>query len=285
LKLHPFRRYALLATAAIAAPLALAACGSDDDEGDGGEEPAALEISIAEGKEGAGEFTLPDSIEAGVSEITVSNDGKAPHSAQLIRVEGEHDEQEVLEALGAAQEGEPFEDWFYAGGGTGEVPPGESATVTQALEPDSTYWVVDDTADKPEPVELGTTGSESGDGEVEETENVVSASEYEFTAEGLTSGETVTFENAGGQPHHMIGFPIVGDATIEDVETFLKTEKGKPPVDFEAQRGTAVVEGGDTQVSAVELDPGRYALVCFITDRDGGPPHVELGMIDEVEVE
>jgi hypothetical protein len=83
----------------------------------------------------------------------------------------------------------------------------------------------------------------------------------------------------------MIAQPFVGDATIEDVEKFLKTEKGKPPVDFKSQQGTAVLEGGTSQVSAAELEAGRYALLCFISDREGGPPHVELGMINEVEVE
>jgi plastocyanin len=182
-------------------------------------------------------------------------------------------------------EGKPFEEWFYAGGGAGTVEPGGSATVSQALEPDSTYWVLDDESNKPQLTELGTTGSEEAEGEVEETGNVVSASEYTFEADGLTSGEAVTFENAGGQPHHMIAQPFIGDATVEDAEKFFETEKGKPPVDFEAGQGTAVLEGGETQVSSVELEPGRYALVCFISDREGGPPHAALGMISEVEVE
>jgi plastocyanin len=286
---HPRRLRALTAAAtlAVASPLTLAACGDDDEESSDAEtEAAPIELTVTDGagKGAPGEFTLPDSIEPGVNEITLTNDGEAPHSGQLLRTEGDYDEQEVLEALGAAMEGKPFPEWFFAGGGVGTVPPGESVTVTQALEPDSTFWLVDDESREPALEELGTTGSGEA-GEIEPTANVVSASEYQFEAEGLTSGEPVTFENVGEQPHHMIAQPFVGDATLEDVETFFKTEKGRPPVDFESQQSTAVLEGGTSQVSGAELEPGRYALLCFISDREGGPPHVELGMIGEVEVE
>ncbi len=40
------------------------------------------------------------------------------------------------------------------------------------------------------------------------------------------------------------------------------------------------------QVTDIELkQPGKYALICFIQDRKGGPPHVMKGMIKEVEVQ
>ena len=34
----------------------------------------------------------------------------------------------------------------------------------------------------------------------------------------------------------------------------------------------------------LELRQGRYALVCFLSDRKGGPPHVVKGMVTEVDV-
>jgi hypothetical protein len=79
--------------------------------------------------------------------------------------------------------------------------------------------------------------------------------------------------------------PGAGNATIEVVETFFREEEGQPPVDFEQGVFTPVLEGGDEQVSAASLDSGRWALVCLISNREGRPPHIEMGMIDEVEVE
>ena len=46
-----------------------------------------------------------------------------------------------------------------------------------------------------------------------------------------------------------------------------------------------MIEGGEGQLVTLDLKPGRYALYCFITDREGGPPHALKGMVDEVEVE
>jgi hypothetical protein len=46
-----------------------------------------------------------------------------------------------------------------------------------------------------------------------------------------------------------------------------------------------VIEGGEGQLVTLDLEPGRYALYCFISDRQGGPPHALKGMVDEVEVE
>jgi hypothetical protein len=266
----------------------IAGCGDDDGE-EGGEDaaaPAALEITASESQNGDVELAVPESAEAGVTEITMVNEGEQPHSGQLIRVEGERTEEEVLEGLGAAQEGEAFPDWFFAGGGTGTVAPGESASVTQDLEPDSTYWLVDDEArGRPPMVPIEITG-EGSDAELPASDNVVTALDFSFEGENLTAGEPITFKNDGEQPHHMIAVPFTDEeATIEDVETFFQEEEGQPPVDFESGVFTSVLEGGTEQVSAAEFESGRYALVCFISNREGGPPHVEMGMIDEVEVE
>ena len=46
-----------------------------------------------------------------------------------------------------------------------------------------------------------------------------------------------------------------------------------------------MIDGGTKQVAQLELRKGKYALVCFIADRAGGPPHVAKGMLQEVAVE
>lgn len=276
------RKVAAAASGLVLGLALLAGCGSDDESG-GEDSVATLEITATEeGKTAT--LDAPESAEAGLNEITMTNDGEQPHSGQLLRVEGEHSEEEVLEGLQAASSGEPFPDWFFAGGGVGTVGPGETRTVTQALEPDSTYWLVDDEAPGKPPITPIEITGEGSDATLEETDSAVTAVDFGFESEGLASGEPVTFKNEGEQPHHMVAAPILGDATIEDVETFFKEEKGKPPVDFENSSATSVLEGGTEQVSGVSLDAGRYALVCFITNREGGPPHVALGMIDEIEV-
>jgi hypothetical protein len=275
-------RLVLLAAVAAAAATGLVACGGDD------EEIQQLTFVLT----APGQYSAPPSAEAGEAEITLRNqrggEGDLESDLQLIRVEGDHSAEEVVQALGGAMEGKPLPDWFFAAGGVATTGPGESRTVTQVLEP-GTYYAFDTegTEGPPDPKSvpaIEVTGEES-DEEVE-ADTTVSAFEYGFDADTLSSGETeIAFDNSGAQPHHLIASPAVGDATAEEVETFFKTEKGKPPIEEKGTQTTAVIEGGEGQVVTLDLEPGRYILYCFISDRQGGPPHALKGMVDEVEVE
>jgi hypothetical protein len=273
-------KLALACVAALALTAGLAACGDDD------EDAQALAFTISGDK-----LTGPSSAETGETEITLKNNGKNDGELQLIRVEGDHSAEEVIKALGAAQEGGAgLPDWFFAGGGLGVTKPGAATTATQVMQP-GTYYAFDLEAGKPDPKSVPTievTGDEEdvtleGDATVTAVDQ---DDEYAFEADSLPSGKAeYVFENDGEQPHHMLIAPIEGDATAEDVETFFKTEKGKPPISEEGGFDTAVIEGGESQLVEVNLKPGRYAFFCFISDRDGGKPHALKGMVDEIEVE
>ncbi len=278
--MRPFTtRLATILAAAALASVAFAACG--DDESD-----QTLTFTLSgEGK--AATFEAPESAEAGLAEITLQNEGEKAGDLQLIRVEGDRSPEEVVEGLGKAMKGQAFPEWFFAAGGTGPVVAGQSATVTLVLEP-GTYYAFDTDGGappKPEDAVSVEVSGESSDEEIE-ADATIEAVDYGFEGEGLTAGNSeVAFENTGAQPHHIVYAPLTGDATAEDVETFFKSEKGKPPFEEKDTKNTAVIEGGESQLIDLELKKGRYVLLCFITDRDGGPPHVAKGMIDEVEVE
>jgi hypothetical protein len=79
---------------------------------------------------------------------------------------------------------------------------------------------------------------------------------------------------------------LADGATIDQAQEFFATEDFKgPPVDFDASEITAVLDTGGKEVETVELQSGSYALLCFLTDRAGGPPHViKAKMIQEVRV-
>jgi uncharacterized cupredoxin-like copper-binding protein len=268
----------LLATLAMTA---FAACGDD------AEEAQTLTFTLS-GKGKAAKFTVPESAEAGLAEITFRNDGKADSDLQLIRVEGDRSAQEVVDGLGSAIKGQAFPEWFFAAGGVGPTAPGETRTVTQVLEP-GTYYAFDTEGSEGPPdaksaASVEVSGEES-DAEVE-ADGTISAFEYGFEGDGVSADATeVLFENKGAQPHHIVYAPLSGDATAEDVEEFFDSEKGKPPFEEKDVRNTAVIEGGESQLVPLGLKPGRYVLLCFITDRQGGPSHAEKGMVGELEVE
>lgn len=271
-------RYALACLAAGAFAVGLPACGDEDAQ--------TLTFTLS-GRGREVEIAAPDSADTGLTEITLENNANREGDLQLIRVEGDHSANEVVQGLGKAMQGQPFPDWFFAGGGIGTTVPGASQTVTQVLEP-GTYYAFDTSGGPPDPraaVAVEVTG-ESSDDEIPESGTTVSAVDYGFEAEGLTAGATeIAFENIGAQPHHLIASQLIGDATAEDVEQFFKTEKGKPPLRDTGTQSTAVVEGNESQLVTLDLKPGRYVFYCFISDRQGGPPHALKGMVDEFEVE
>ena len=216
-------------------------------------EPAALAVTLGEdGRKATVE--VGESTEAGPTEITATNEGKREHSAQLIRVDEGHT---VQEGLAAASK------WAETG---------------KSALPEWVHLAV-----PVPPAELEVTGEATGEAPTAPAK--LEAKEYGFTGSGLESGATtLQFENTGEQPHHAEALAIAGDATIEDVKKFLRTEKGKPPIDESKRFGTAVIDGGGSQTVDLELEPGRYAVLCFVPDREGGPPHAFKGMVSEIEV-
>jgi len=191
----------------------------------------------------------------------------------------------VLHLSAAGGEG-GIPDWLHGAGGIGTVAPGQSGTATVLLEP-GTYYAQDDEGDEGGIAKFEVTG-EAAEAELPSTDATIVASEYKFTTDGLKAGANrVTFDNAGEELHHAIAAPINDGKTIADVKKFFMSEgvpSGPPPVDFEAGVGTAVLDGGAKEVTDLELKAGRYAFVCFIPDREGGPPHFVKGMLQEVEI-
>jgi hypothetical protein len=277
-----------LAGVTIAGVLALGAAGcGDDDDGGGGSAAAkpaeasklAIELSGSAKKP---TFEVPQSVEGGVVEISFTNSAKGGHSAQLVRAEQGHTPREALAAGKAwGEKGKGLPDWALTAGGLGDVEPGETATVTQALAPGK-YLVAD--LETGANAEFEVTG-EAAASELPSDGGTIEATEYEFTASGLKSGGApILFANAGGEPHFIAAVGIKPGRTIADVRKFFETEKGEPPIDEARSFNTAVIEGGESQSIDVELEAGDYALLCFVPDRAGGPPHAVKGMISKVAV-
>lgn len=288
------------ATAALAATgaLALGACGDDEDDGGGGTgggaaattqapaEPASMSVSLAEQGKKA-KFTAPTSLEAGLTELTFTNEGKDPHEAQLVRVDGDQTAEDVLAVIDSDDESGKIPAWLHGSGGTGTVAGGGSGKAVLVLEPGNYYLT--DASDEKEapPVKIKVTG-EAGDAELPAADATITAKDFSFETSGLKAGaNTIRFENTGKELHHALAFPIKGDADAAAITKFFQSEGesgGPPPVDFEKSVGTSVLDGGTAQNVTLDLQPGRYAMVCFLTNRAGGPPHVAMGMIKEVEV-
>ena len=119
--------------------------------------------------------------------------------------------------------------------------------------------------------------------------NVVSitASEYKFEMPDQIPAGLTTFKlsDAGKELHHATLIRLDSGKTVADLSNGIKNMKpNTPPPGWVVEAGgpNAVAPGESGQLTMV-LQPGNYAVVCFIPDAKG-VPHVMHGMIKAVTV-
>ena len=295
-------RFAVTALAVLAAG-AIAGCGDDDEaatDKPAAASPAAFSIEATAESDKKLVLTFPATVKAGLVNMTLQNADTRKRSAQIIRVTGDQTVDDVLKIVNGDETKIP--EFMQDGGGIPSVAAGETATVTQVLAP-GRYVIWDDEGgdedDAPSNDELGAKGEFTVTGPAAQAElpaqparvtatdeGTGKEKEYAFEFENLKAGANrVRFENTGEELHHALFFPIKGDTTIEEVAKAFESEKGPPPVDFEKGVGTSVIDGDIAQNVTLDLPAARYAVICFLSDRKGGKPHISKGMIEELTVE
>lgn len=256
----------------------LVGCGAGDDLTVRGNESASLRISVTDSPSGQFAYVAPRVVRGGLVEVRFTNRGEAPHKAQLWRVKDGHTVEQALRAS------RPLPRWLATAGGVGATRPGETGRTFQRLPP-GRYYVAGSGNEQGSVAQFRVTAGARPAVPPAARASVV-ARDYDFRVSGLRAGRTaVKFRNTGTEPHHAYFAPMRRGATLGDVRTALSGQSSGPlPVDFERARETVVIEGGDEQTTELELDSGRYALLCVVSDRAGGPPHTEKGMLAEVRV-
>jgi len=239
-----------------------------------------ITITVDDGSGAGGAiYRTRRTVRGGLVEIRLRNRGDVPHKAQLWRITGDHS---VTEALRISH---PQPEWLRTAGGVSVTAPRSTSRTLQSL-PAGRYYVAG-TLDEPGRVASFEVTAPDGAPPPPRAPARIEAIDYSFRVSGLRAGRnSVDFDNTGAAPHHAFLVPMRADATLAEVKRFFNTTSstGPPPVDAEGTRETVVLEGGERQVTELELVAARYALICLVRSRDGGPRHVELGMINEVTV-
>lgn len=265
--------------AACALALALAGCG-DGDEGQDGDVAGTLRVTVTDLARDRARYSAPRTVRAGLLRIELENKGTEPRKAQLFRIQGDHS---IAEARRA---GRPTPRWLYAEGGVGVVEPGHSDSVVQRLEP-GTYYVSGTYGEKGRVAPLRVTGEPSGGG-LPSTPASMVMNEYSFISSGVEAGSSsVELKNEGFEPHHVVVAPVQRGHSIRELRRYLKGTKTIPVgeiVDLDRAYESSVLEREQSQVLRLRLKPGKYGLLCFVSDRKGGPTHVVKGMVDELTV-
>ena len=274
----------VLFIAVVAAMALMAGCGSSSESS-----PAKLSLKIGEaGKKSV--YQAPKSTEGGLVEVRLTNQGKAPHGVEFIQYTGGHSEEEVLKELGGNSKKIP--SWIKLQGGIGSVAGGQSGAADVKL-PEGSYMLADAAAfsgpssGPPATAPIKVSGEAAGS--LPSTPATVTAAnpakdKYKWETSGLKVGKnTITFNSKGKKAVHlMIAVPVRGKAPpLSQIKNDLASN-GPPPsyVDASEAQSTAIVDGGASQTTTIDLKkPGQYILFCPLTDRDGGKPHFEEGLL------
>jgi hypothetical protein len=260
---------AMLAAAVISANFAGVARAAD-------EIPAVAIDKTAEG------FVLSGDLPEGLVTVNFTNTTEAPTSPVLARLK----EGETQETLMAAM----AEDLFGAlskvtllGGtminpeasveATFNLQPGEYALLDFAGEGAPTFFTVEDV---------------EGEGVQTEVEYAVEVRLLDF-AFGISptvpaGAQTWYLTNAGAQWHEFVVMPIEEGTTVDQVIDMMlaSAEGGDGPMPVAMW---APMEAGESAYVTFDLQPGTYAVVCYLPDLAGeGHPHIHKGMVQFIKV-
>lgn len=115
--------------------------------------------------------------------------------------------------------------------------------------------------------------------------------EYEGLPDTVPAGTVaVTFDNQGDEVHE-IGIVRINDDVTASIDELLAMPEDQA-MSMVSFTGVAYANPGESDTTFLEMQPGRYAAVCFVPegtthmDMPGdGAPHFTLGMVGEFTAE
>lgn len=269
------------------------ACGgtSPADAPDANRSPGPPRVVTVTASEAG--YQAPDTLPAGFTTIRFVNETNDMHMAHLVRIEGAHSLEDLVEAYAEAiRTHGPRPEWMKRFGGPVADPYSTAASVTQDLEPGLYAWVcgmdtpdgtIHFTAGEAQALVVLPTDDQASGRAAPTADNVMRLLDYTFALETpLRSGfQTLEVQNLGPEPHEVAIVKLAAGMTLADVEAWLNDPQGPPP----ATVAGAVSALAPSLTAYLELDltPGAYVLLCLVSAPDGRP-HVAHGMIQQVTV-
>jgi len=275
-----------LTTSAVLAVAALAACKTEPKP-----QPAAPPTTphalTIRAKDFA--FTMPDTVPAGVTTITLVNDGPDVHHAEFIRLDSGHTAADFaagMKAMMASKNPPPPPAWVVMAGGPNPPMPGAQTTATIDLAPGN--YVVVCFVDSPDHVPHVAKGmahalavvANTGAAPAFPTSDIaITTTEYGFAFSDTVRAGHHTFEvkQAGAQPHEVVLVRLAPGKTPADLGKWAATYKG--PMPGAIMGGVSPLMPGMRSQFSADITPGNYVMLCFVPDTKDGKLHVEHGMV------
>lgn len=235
-------------------------------------------------------FTGPDRIDQGWRSIRLANHGRDIHQALFLKLPTNKTAEDFRSAIAADWSQLP--SWIQRAGGVNSVPPGGEAWATILLEAGDYVVIcgIPDVRGRPHVLHgmvrsLRVSASVKQAPQPPLADVTITARDFSFSSDHpLRVGpQTVRMHNSGRQAHEIVFVQLASGATTQDfLDAFVP---GNP--DNQAGRHIGGVTGlapGQEGFFSVDLQPGRYGLICFLSDPVTRTPHFAHGMLLDMDV-
>ncbi|HEU5433983.1 MAG TPA: hypothetical protein VFU81_20100 [Thermomicrobiales bacterium] len=239
------------------------------------------------------ELSAPQ-VPAGLVLMTVVNNSKDATGAAILGPPEGATMQDLQNMAATPAPDQGFPPFLYQArilGGPGEVPPGGSAQAVVNIPAGD--WAVFGEGNQPPSMLTATGGTPTA--QTEPTASVT-VTEMEFSFLGLDgpvpAGPQVwKVVNNGKQPHMLVLGKVPAGTTLDQIMAVVALPGNATPApgmlqesDFQPVGGVLLQSTGTTVWPALDLAPGRYVALCFVTDPATGAPHAMEGMVTLFDV-
>lgn len=235
-------------------------------------------------------YELPDRVPAGWTLVEMKLAGESMHHASIYRLP----EGKTLDDVKAAMTefGHAAPRWLTAVGGPNVPMPGETARAYVDLQPGRhvVLCLVPGPDGRPHAVmgnlaEFLVVPADTPATPVPEPTSTLRLRSFAFVFDEppVAGTNVIRVINEAQHDHEISFFRLMGNATAQDIPAWFMDPQGPPP--FAPVGGAAPMDGGKENTIKLDLEPGRYAVLCFEVDgTDHDEPHFIVGMIDEFSV-
>lgn len=235
-------------------------------------------------------FTGPEQLESGWHTMRLLNRGRDVHQMQVLALPSGKTIIDVEQALASRSPSLP--NWLRRHGGVNSVASGDEASVGILLEPGDYLLLcgIPDVAGRPHAMRgmvralRVVEGASSGE-PAPRADATLRLNDFAFTLNGpLRAGaRTVHLVNDGRQAHEVVMIRLAEGASAQD---FIERYRpgGLPNSAGREAGGVTGIDPGRQAYMHLQLEPGRYGLLCFLADPVTGAPHFSRGMFMDIEV-
>ncbi|UCF41392.1 MAG: hypothetical protein JSW43_03410 [Gemmatimonadota bacterium] len=257
----------------------LVACGPQDP-------PAPNVVTVVATDFG---YEAPEQIPAGVTTVRMVNAGAEPHHTIIARLDADRTVDDLLQEYGAEN---LFPEFVAYMGGPGEAMPGDTSSVTVALEPG--HYVLLCYVFSPDGAPHFTKGmlrrlevveSEPQLADEPTPDVTVVLADYAFGFSGPVPSGDVTFrvENAGPQVHDLVIVQTEPGKSVQEFLAWMEAGGEGPPPGHVVSSITGMNAGHHVSFTA-HLEPGEYTVLCWVPDVKDLRPHFMYGMMQQFTV-